>query len=54
MAAAIGLLAYATRIGLTGRNPVETAEPIDLLVVAALGVFAIWELWLAIRLWRGR
>jgi hypothetical protein len=54
MAAGVGALVYALRTGLTGRNPVETGEPIDLVAVAALGLFVIWELWLAGRLWLGR
>jgi hypothetical protein len=54
MAAAVGVIAYGTATGLTGRNPIETAAPLDLVLLAALGLFAFWEIWLAIRFWRGR
>jgi hypothetical protein len=54
MAAAVGVIAYGTRTGLTGRNPIETSSPIDVVLLAALGLFAVWEIWLAIRFWRGR
>jgi hypothetical protein len=49
-----GALAYAVRVGLSGRSPTETGEPIDLVVTSALGLFIAWELWLAARIWIGR
>jgi hypothetical protein len=54
MAAAVGVIAYGTRTGLTGQNPIETGAPVDLVLLGALGLFAFWEIWLAIRLWRSR
>jgi hypothetical protein len=54
MLAGVGAIAYAARVGLTGRSPTETLEPIDLVVISALGFFIAWETWLAARLWFGR
>lgn len=54
MVVAAGLILYAARTGLTGRNPVESVEAIDLVALAAITLFALWELWLAARLWLGR
>lgn len=54
MLAGVGTIAYATRVGLSGRSPTETLEPIDLVVLSALGFFIAWETWLAARLWFGR
>jgi hypothetical protein len=47
-------LAYAAQTAVTGRNPLETPEPIYLIVLAALALFVLWEAWLAVRLWLGR
>ncbi len=44
-------LAASARTGLTGRTLMEIDGPID-LVVAPLGLFFMWLLWLAARLWR--
>jgi hypothetical protein len=54
MLAGVGAIAYAVRVGLSGRSPTETLEPIDLVVLSALGFFVAWETWLAARLWFGR
>jgi hypothetical protein len=53
MITGIGAIAYAARTGLMGRNPVESGEVIDFLVLPALGLFVLFEIWLAARLWRG-
>lgn len=49
----LALLAASARTGLTGRTLVEINGPLDLLLTAPLGLFIVWELWLALRLWRG-
>lgn len=49
----LAVLAASARTGLTGRTLVEITGPIDLVMAASLGSFAVWELWLAARLWRG-
>lgn len=49
----LAVLAASARTGLTGRTLVEISGPIDLLMAAPLGLFFVWELWLAVRLWRG-
>jgi hypothetical protein len=54
MLAGVGAIAYATRVGMTGRSPTETLELMDLVVLSALGLFVVWEIWLAARLWFGR
>jgi hypothetical protein len=53
MLAAVGAVAYAATAGLTGRAPGEILGLIDVVALAALGLFFVWEIWLAIRLWRG-
>lgn len=54
MLTGVGATAYAVRVGLTGRSPTESLEPIDFVVLGALGLFVAWEVWLAARLWFGR
>jgi hypothetical protein len=49
----VAFLATSLRTGLTGRTLVEINGPLDLVITAPLGLFFVWELWLAIRLWRG-
>jgi Domain of unknown function (DUF4386) len=49
----VALLVASARTGLTGRLVVEVNGPIDLVMDASLGLLFVWELWLAIRLWRG-
>lgn len=49
----LAVLAASARTGLTGRTLVEISGPIDLVMTAPLGLFVVWELWLAARLWRG-
>ncbi|MBA3687509.1 MAG: DUF4386 family protein [Chloroflexi bacterium] len=49
----VALLATSLRTGLTGRTLVEINGPLDLVVTAPLGLFFVWELWLAMRLLRG-
>jgi hypothetical protein len=53
MVVGVGMLIASARTGLTGRLVVEVNGPIDLVMDAALGLLFVWELWLAIRLWRG-
>jgi hypothetical protein len=52
--AGVGGLAYGLRTGLTGRPPVDLTSPLDLLTFAGFGLFFVWAVWLAIRLWQGR
>ena len=54
MVASIGMFAYAAYTGLTGRNPVEGGGILELVLVAPVALFAILELWLALRFWLGR
>jgi len=49
----VAFLAASARTGLTGRTLVEINGPIDLVIAAPLGLFFVWMLWLAARLWRG-
>lgn len=51
---ALGAVAYAAQTAVTGRNPLESAEPIGLIVLAALALFVLWEAWVAVRIWLGR
>jgi hypothetical protein len=53
MVVGVAFLATSLRTGLTGRTLVEINGPLDLVITAPLGLFFVWELWLAIRLWRG-
>jgi hypothetical protein len=46
-------LATSLRTGLTGRTLVEINGPLDLVIAAPIGLFFVWEIWLAVRLWRG-
>jgi hypothetical protein len=48
-----GMLIASARTGLTGRLVVEVNGPIDLVMDASLSLLFVWELWLAVRLWRG-
>lgn len=52
--AGVGGLAYGVRTGLSGRPPVDLTSPLDLLTLAGFGLFFVWALWLAMRLWLGR
>jgi hypothetical protein len=49
----VAVLVASARTGLTGRAVVEIEGPIDILVAAPLGLFVVWQVWLAGRLWRG-
>jgi hypothetical protein len=49
----VGMLIASVRTGLSGRTLVEIQGPIDLVIAAPLGLVFVWELWLAVRLWRG-
>jgi hypothetical protein len=53
MAVGVAFLATSVRTGLSGRTLVEIDGPIDLVITAPLGLFFVWGLWLAARLWRG-
>jgi hypothetical protein len=48
----VAFLATSLRTALTGRTLVDIRGPIDLVITAPLGLFFVWELWLAMRLWR--
>lgn len=52
MVVGVAFLATSVRTGLTGRTLVEINGPIDLVITAPLSLFFVWELWLAVRLWR--
>jgi len=54
MVVGVAFLATSVRTGLTGRTLVEIDGPIDLVITAPLGLFFVWTLWLAVRLWRVR
>jgi hypothetical protein len=54
IAVAVGAFAYAVETALTGRNPLESPDIISLAVLLALGLFVMWEAWVAGRLWLGR
>jgi hypothetical protein len=49
----VGKLIASARTGLTGRLVVEVNGPIDLVMDASLSLLFVWEVWLAVRLWRG-
>lgn len=53
MIVGVVFLATSLRTGLTGRTLVEISGPIDLAITALLASFFVWQLWLAVRLWRG-
>ena len=53
IAVGVAVLVASIRTGVTGQTLVEINGPIDLALAAPLGLFLIWELWLAARLWRG-
>ncbi len=53
MVVGVAFLATSVRTGLTGRTLVAINAPLDLVITAPLGLFFVWELWLAARLWRG-
>lgn len=53
MVAGAGTLASSLRTGLTGRTLVEISGPLDLMILAGLAFFFVWQLWLVVRLWRG-
>ncbi len=48
-----GLLAAGLRTGLTGRTFVDLDGPLDLVIAGAAGLEFAWQIWLAVRLWRG-
>lgn len=47
------MLVSSARTGLTGRTLVEIDSPVAMVIAASLGLFFVWQLWLAVRLWRG-
>jgi hypothetical protein len=47
----VGMLASSARTGLTGRTIVDIDGPIDVLILALAGLYIVWALWLAARLW---
>lgn len=50
----VGAVAYATRAGLTGRLPTDALALVDIVILGAVGLIAVWAVWLAARLWLGR
>ncbi len=50
----VGALASSVRTGLTGLTLIEIDGLPALVIAAALGLFFVWQAWLAARLWRGR
>ena len=52
--AGAGALVYDAQTGLTGHPPVGLTSPLDIVSFSGLGLFVVWLVWLAIRLWRGR
>lgn len=53
MVVGVAALASSVRTGLTGRTLVEIDSPLALVIAAPLGLAFVWQLWLAVRLWRG-
>lgn len=51
--AGVGTLSASLRTGLTGRTIVDVDGPLDLAILGAAGCLVLWEMWLAVRLWRG-
>jgi hypothetical protein len=54
IATGAGELAYSARTGLTGRTPTDLSNPLDVFLLGGAVLIAVWVLWLALRLWRGR
>ncbi|MDP8905428.1 MAG: hypothetical protein M3N29_08970 [Chloroflexota bacterium] len=52
--AALGALGYAARCGLTGQTPFALETPLDFALLGTVGLFPLWRLWMAVRLWFGR
>ncbi|MGH2356474.1 MAG: hypothetical protein ACRDGJ_00495 [Candidatus Limnocylindria bacterium] len=50
----VGAVAYAARTGLTGRLPTDDLAIVDIVILGAVGLIAVWAVWLAARLWLGR
>jgi len=53
IAAGFGALGYGLRAGLSGAPPLPIVSPLDIAIVAGIGLLPIWILWLAVRLLRG-
>jgi hypothetical protein len=53
MLAAAGAVAYASTTALTGRPPADIVGLTEVVALAGLGLFFVWEILLAFRLWRG-
>jgi hypothetical protein len=51
--AGLGALGYAIRTGIAGQPPLPIAGPLDILIIAGLGLLPLWVIWLAARLARG-
>jgi hypothetical protein len=49
----IGAFVYAARSGLSGHPPADFTSPLDLVTFAIFGLFFVWVIWLAARLWKG-
>lgn len=54
IATGAGELAYSASTGLTGRTPTDLSNPLHVVVLGGAVLIAVWVLWLAVRLWRGR
>jgi hypothetical protein len=51
--AGFGALGYALRTGLIGAPPLPIDGPLDVAIMAGVGLLPIWILWLAVRLLKG-
>lgn len=51
--AGLGALAYAIRTGIAGQPPLPIAGPLDVVIIAGIGLLPLWLIWLAARLARG-
>ena len=54
IAAGVGGLGYDARTALSGHPPVDLTSPLDIMILGGFGLFILWVVWLAVRLWRGR
>lgn len=48
--AGVGALGYAIRTGLAGQPPLPIASPLDVAILAGIGLVPIWVTWLSLQL----